>query len=322
MTVSPNAPYAYQVKFSSVLRGCSIMPAGMVTLTVVQQTSNGPTPLPGQSALLQPDGTATFLFTQSVPGTYTLQATYQGGPSFDSSATGTFDVIVAEKRVTVLPEAAGNNCTHGGQRIETGLDGNGDGLLTGDEVSSTQFVCNGAPGATGDAGVPGMDGSNGHASLVTVTAEAAGNNCHAGGKRIDVGLDLDDDGTLAASEVTSTFYACNGAAGPAGNDGSAGNAGANGADGSSGKNSLVSIADEAAGANCPAGGKALLVGLDADGNGKLEGNEATSTSYVCNGQSGAEGPAGAAACNTTGAAPAAWMLALAAASVLRRRRNG
>jgi hypothetical protein len=44
-------------------------------------------------------------------------------------------------------ELAGDNCAYGGVRIESGIDQNGDGKLSNDEVDAaqTQFVCNVAP---------------------------------------------------------------------------------------------------------------------------------------------------------------------------------
>jgi len=46
---------------------------------------------------------------------------------------------------------------------------------------------------------------------------------------------------------------------------------------------LSTVEPEAAGEHCSAGGLAVHVGVDADGNGDLEGAEITRTSYVCNG---------------------------------------
>jgi hypothetical protein len=66
------------------------------------------------------------------------------------------------------------------------------------EVDTTQFVCHGA---------------NGLNSLISVTAVSAGINCTYGGYRIDAGLDIDSDGVLEASEVSSTVYICNDMAG-------------------------------------------------------------------------------------------------------------
>lgn len=73
----------------------------------------------------------------------------------------------------------------------------------------------GATGATGPAGPTGANGTNGTNglnALVVTTIEPAGANCAAGGTRIDVGLDANNDNALQASEVNvaQTRYVCNG----------------------------------------------------------------------------------------------------------------
>lgn len=107
-------------------------------------------------------------------------------------------------------EMAGGRCAHGGVAVLTGLDKNQDGALGDDEVDAaqTRYVCNGAPGAAGESGGVGTQGDAGLNALSTVTAEAAGTNCRYGGVRIDVGVDLDADGTLDAAEITGTRYVC------------------------------------------------------------------------------------------------------------------
>lgn len=151
-------------------------------------------------------------------------------------------------------EAAGANCAAGGQRLEFGLDANGNGALDAGEVTSTAYVCNGAGGATGNTGAPGAR------SLVSITAEPAGTNCANGGRRVQSGLDTNGDNTLQAVEVTQTSYVCDGAAG---------------------LSTLVTQASEPSGANCPSGGTVVRSGLDTNRNGTLDAGEVTSTSYVC-----------------------------------------
>jgi hypothetical protein len=70
----------------------------------------------------------------------------------------------------------------------------------------------GPPGTQGPAG---PSGRNGAPALAKSTNEPAGAQCAAGGVRVEVGADIDADGALAAGEVTSTFYVCNGANGEA-----------------------------------------------------------------------------------------------------------
>lgn len=157
-------------------------------------------------------------------------------------------------------EPSGLNCPEGGLAVNAGPDLDGSGVLEPGEITSTQYVCNGADG---------MDGLH---ALVAVTDEPAGANCSAGGKQISLGLDRDSNGTLNPEEVTSTDYVCNGQSG---------------ADGIS---TLLLIEDEPAGANCPSGGSKVSAGLDTNLNGALDPAEVGSTAYVCNGATGAPGP--------------------------------
>lgn len=101
----------------------------------------------------------------------------------------------------VTAEAPGANCADGGQRIDWGIDDDGDGILEAGEIEGTRYVCNGS------------DGSDGVGSLVDVTNEAPGANCARGGFRIDWGADDDGDGTLDAGEVDGTVYVCSGLCG-------------------------------------------------------------------------------------------------------------
>ena len=97
-------------------------------------------------------------------------------------------------------EPAGANCANGGKRIDSGTDDNDNGVLDSAEIDDTEYVCNGSDST----------------ALVSTQSEAAGANCKAGGTRVDVGLDSDGDGSLAAAEITSTSYVCNGQNGSGG----------------------------------------------------------------------------------------------------------
>lgn len=70
---------------------------------------------------------------------------------------------------------------------------------------------------------------------------------------------------LDSSEVSNTQYICNGSSG------------------ANGQSALVSVTNEAAGANCANGGKKIETGLDANGNSTLDAGEIDTTSYVCDG---------------------------------------
>lgn len=67
----------------------------------------------------------------------------------------------------------------------------------------------GDDGADGTNGTNGADGANGLNSLTLQTQLAVGDaNCPNSGVQIDSGLDSDNDGSLSASEITSTSYVC------------------------------------------------------------------------------------------------------------------
>ena len=193
----------------------------------------------------------------------------------------------------------------GGVLIESGLDDNGDGMLSADEVDSADSVCNGNDGATslvsvadepagmncaaggqrvtsgvdenGDGQLTGVEIGdvsficNAVNNLVSVSAELAGTStiCASGGSRISVGLDTNANGTLDGVEITQVSFSCNG-------DGS-----------------LVSVNPEPAGANCANGGQRVDAGTDTNGNGALDAGEVTSTTYVCDGANGVDGADGA-----------------------------
>jgi hypothetical protein len=91
------------------------------------------------------------------------------------------------------PEPAGASCARGGTAVRSGTDLDDDGILDDGEVERTIYVCN-------DGTAP--------ATLVSVTEEPAGAHCLGGGAAIAKGADLDGDGVLDASEVTSRTYAC------------------------------------------------------------------------------------------------------------------
>jgi hypothetical protein len=194
--------------------------------------------------------------------------------------------------VAVSAEGAGANCASGGNKIEAGLDRNGNGALGTDEVTSTQFVCNevngaagvveasaaaflrGPAGPAGPMGPTGATGARGLSALVQMISEPGGANCAAGGRKINVGVDVNANQVLEASEISSTAYVCNGT---------------NGVNSSASLNALLSIVAEPAGANCAYGGSKASSGLDANASGVLDAGEVVSSSYVCNGAPGSNG---------------------------------
>ena len=169
----------------------------------------------------------------------------------------------------------------------------------------------GDTGETGDTGAPGTDGLN---ALVNVAEEPAGDQCDAGGIRIDIGMDDNANGELDDNEISNTRYLCSGVAGTDGAPGANGQDGSScsvedngdgtstiacdngttttvidGADGQDGSpgvdglNTLVEVTDEPVGVNCSNGGKKILVGLDTDGDGVLGSDEVNNdaTTYLC-----------------------------------------
>lgn len=99
----------------------------------------------------------------------------------------------------------------------------------------------------------------------SVSTFSVSEQCPNGGVVISSGIDENGNGLLDISEIDTNQTVCNG---------------------TQGNNSLVDIVDEAAGANCAAGGVKINSGLDIDNSGTLDQNEVTSSKYVCNGSDG------------------------------------
>jgi hypothetical protein len=103
----------------------------------------------------------------------------------------------------------------------------------------------------------------GASSILVAACSSADNNCTV----VDNG---DGTATIACPDGTKTTI-------HSGQNGPAGDAG------ESGKSTLVRLDPEPAGKNCTYGGTAIKTGVDTNGDGVLEDNEVTSTSYVCAG---------------------------------------
>jgi hypothetical protein len=99
------------------------------------------------------------------------------GPQGDAGPSG------PESLVSVKTEPPGKNCVAGGQRIDVGIDANGDGVLGQDEIQHTAYVCNGVA-SEGGAGCPAATELCGQActDLSTDPAHcgACGNSCASG----------------------------------------------------------------------------------------------------------------------------------------------
>jgi len=204
---------------------------------------------------------------------------------------------------TLIRVLSSTSCTTGGNTFEMGSDSNSDGVLDVSEVGITVDICNGSQGpeglqgpsgVDGTNGTNGMNGTNGHdgvdgtngtngldgqngidgldgddslSTLITTTTEASGNNCAAGGLRIDIGLDDNADGILDTTEIDQTQYVCNG--------------------GFSNNTMLTSISPPPTNMGCNAGGRVVSFGLDnGDGggtyaNGLLESGEVDASTTTC-----------------------------------------
>lgn len=211
----------------------------------------------------------------------------------------------------------GESCEAGGTLISTGHDRDGDGQLSEDEVDETQAVCNGTPGADGTPGTDGNPGTDGLTSLVVVSKMGPSRSCPPGGQIISAGTDLNGNGILDGSEITSTGAVCNGA---------------------NGLSSLVSTTKEEPGPHCQNGGQMLQTGIDLNHDGALSSSEISQTSYVCDGVDGHDGadgndaeiPSGhphkspGCSVSTAGTEPPstwAWCLLLSGLGLLSRRRR-
>lgn len=133
----------------------------------------------------------------------------------------------------VTPEPAGTNCATSGQKVEVGVDANGNDTLDAGEIDDAQtaYVCNGAkgdpgqkgdpglkgdPGTNGNNGLPGAPGTNGApgaSAVLTMETVSPGSTCTNGGQRITYGI---------AGAATETRYVCNGVNGAPGAPGSNG----------------------------------------------------------------------------------------------------
>lgn len=120
---------------------------------------------------------------------------------------------------------AGTNGTNG-VNGQDGLSAYQIWLNAGNTGTEAQFLTalrgvTGSQGPQGIQGIQGAAGTNGKNSLINTTTEAVGNNCANGGTKIEVGLDLNNNGILDSGEVNSslTKYVCNGGSSSSSNHG-------------------------------------------------------------------------------------------------------
>ncbi len=158
----------------------------------------------------------------------------------DQSVNVPYTIVTTTRSANV----DGSICPDGGVVIDTGFDANGNGILDDTEISESYTLCN---------------GTDAIGNRVEISDELAGSNCLYGGKKLDVGTDINDNGTLEPSEITDTQYFC------------------------SMLMTLVDITTEAPGANCTFGGSKLISGVDLNGNGILDTDteEVQSVDFIC-----------------------------------------
>ena len=161
-----------------------------------------------------------------------------GGGSSTSTSSTNLPIAVA-----VINSAPLLSCQNNGITFQTGIDANSNQVLDEGEILKIQYVCNGANGVNGISGTNGSNGSNGINgadgvgsidALLSLVSEASGINCTVGGSKVNVGLDLNRNQILDASEILSSTFICNGSNGLVGATGATGINGATGAVGATG----------------------------------------------------------------------------------------
>lgn len=163
------------------------------------------------------------------------------GDKGDQGDQGLVGMTGASALVRLTPSAADATCPAGGTTVEVGVDESRDGVLDDPEVDAAQttLVCNGVQGVQGIQGVQGVQGNVGEAglnALVRTVALSGATPCTAGGARIQVGIDLNQNDVLDDGEVdpAQTRDVCNGVQGVQGATGSQGPQGPQGPQGQSG----------------------------------------------------------------------------------------
>ncbi|WNG19532.1 hypothetical protein [Cystobacter fuscus] len=140
-------------------------------------------------------------------------------------------------------EASREACAHGGARVRSGLDVNGDGVLDDAEVQHTTLICHPAP--------PEQEVVEARVRLVPVPA---GEACAEGGSAVLSGLDANHNGTLDDAEVQQREVICR-------------------------ERLLTRLSP--AGAACPGQGVAIDFGRDLDADGVLSRGEIVATQVEC-----------------------------------------
>ena len=243
---------------------------GEVDASQTVYTCNGSNPEAGTHSNIQVtifDGAQRFcsnggskveVFEDGVVDERQTQVICNGAGGHGASQDGRYALVSTSEDV-------GANCAHGGIRIDTGLDANGNGSLDADEIRSARYICHGADGS---------DGTDGKYTAIQTTLfeGSQDEHCTNGGIKLEVLLD-------GAVQEGQTQYVCNGANGR------------DAEDGHDGHHALVNTTEDV-GTNCANGGIRIDTGLDANGNGSLDADEILGTRYICHGADGENGAAG------------------------------
>jgi hypothetical protein len=186
----------------------------------------------------------------AVLGDHTIVWNYTNG----NAASSVTEIRVAEGTPVAELGDATLNCK-GGASVEFGYDSDGDGAA--DNATGSLYACD-------DPMFP---------AIAQIIDEPPGDNCEAGGLKLEVGLDNGDtggtpsNGLLEAGEVDAFDFLCN-------RPGTF--------------TTLSGDLDEPAGDNCPLGGIRTDSGLDDGGgdglpnDGILDAGEIDTTTYTCN----------------------------------------
>ena len=145
----------------------------------------------GEQGLQGPPGTNGTDGNDGIDGSHGTDGTDgQNGTDGQDGTDGKHAMI---STFDVLP---GINCENGGIGLLVGIDENGNGMLTTNEVQETTFICNGVDGSQDAA-----SGSSSSGLLSAVATLGHSDGCPAGGKVMMFGIDNGDNGGTASNGV-------------------------------------------------------------------------------------------------------------------------
>lgn len=219
------------------------LPTGIVVLPTSPASAlvpGGQAPNPADGLVAATQGSTLIRPTPEGAGAQCAAGGTRVDSGIDANGNGLLDVAEVAATAFVcngVPGLNGTNGTNGlngatgpagavgpqgaagtaGAAGATGLTGPaGAAGLAGPAGATGATGAAGAAGSTGAAGLAGAvgpagpAGATGLATLLLTSAEPAGANCAAGGVKVQAGTDADRNGTLAAGEVSTTSFVCNG----------------------------------------------------------------------------------------------------------------